>query len=362
MAIPTPIHSLAHRPSRIPALLATFHPSGFQPTIDNSHFTGSHCRVYRAVFPDGSSWAVRIPLPSAGSQQSICKMVKEEAELLSYLELMGFQWSPRVKGSCLTFENEVGWPFVALEWIEGESLASLKKWPSLRVRKRIFGQLAEIMVALIHCTRNGGGDSSTFCKRLIENKITRVRRGMDTEISEQDCFDQRSLLGQVLHPLLEEAPFAINHGDIKPSNIIIDAKLNIAGIIDWGVAGRRPMQYAGAFPRLLRPPELDAPLSKKFRRDRALFRAALLDQERQEYQDVSEAVAYMDFITAARDVDFRTFYLESLINTGRRADLVQRGWKLDCFPLAGDVAVSAPSAEVSNSWKKISNWCRNLIR
>jgi hypothetical protein len=45
----------------------------------------------------------------------------------------------------------------------------------------------------------------------------------------KDCIDQQELLCQVLDPELEHAPFAIDHGDLAPSNIIVDAEYNVTG-------------------------------------------------------------------------------------------------------------------------------------
>jgi aminoglycoside phosphotransferase (APT) family kinase protein len=37
------------------------------------------------------------------------------------------------------------------------------------------------------------------------------------------------ILSNVLLPELDEAPFAITHGDISPQNILIDAHHNVTG-------------------------------------------------------------------------------------------------------------------------------------
>jgi aminoglycoside phosphotransferase (APT) family kinase protein len=38
-----------------------------------------------------------------------------------------------------------------------------------------------------------------------------------------------NILSNVLLPELDEAPFAIAHGDISPQNILIDAQHNVTG-------------------------------------------------------------------------------------------------------------------------------------
>jgi len=74
-----------------------------------------------------------------------------------------------------------------------------------------------------------GGPATKYFSRVIDNKITRVRNGRLPYITEQDCLDQRSLLSRVLHPELENAPFAIDHGDLSPLNILVDSDYNITG-------------------------------------------------------------------------------------------------------------------------------------
>jgi hypothetical protein len=74
-----------------------------------------------------------------------------------------------------------------------------------------------------------GGTATQYFWRLTRNKLRRVRNGQLFGITEQDCFDQKNLLHQVLYPELEEAPFAIDHGDLAPLNIIVDSEYNITG-------------------------------------------------------------------------------------------------------------------------------------
>lgn len=74
-----------------------------------------------------------------------------------------------------------------------------------------------------------GGTATEYFSRLTNNKLLRARKGQLPGITEQDCLDQKSLLDQVLHPELENALFAIDHGDLAPQNIIVDSAYNIKG-------------------------------------------------------------------------------------------------------------------------------------
>ena len=55
-------------------------------------------------------------------------------------------------------------------------------------------------------------------------------------MTEKDCIDQRNLLPDVLHVKLEDAPYAMDHGDLAPQDIIVDKEYNITGYV--GVRNR----------------------------------------------------------------------------------------------------------------------------
>ncbi|KAM4054834.1 phosphotransferase enzyme family protein [Hirsutella rhossiliensis] len=78
-------------------------------------------------------------------------------------------------------------------------------------------------------------------ERIISNRRRRVCDGHLPGLTEQDCHDQQAILTSVLHPELEDAPFAMDHGDLSPQNILVDSAQNITGIIDWGFAAKVPI-------------------------------------------------------------------------------------------------------------------------
>lgn len=74
-----------------------------------------------------------------------------------------------------------------------------------------------------------GGTATAYFDRLANNKLFRVRSGQLPGITEKDCIEQKELLRYVLHPELNDAPFAMDHGDLAPANILIDAEYNVTG-------------------------------------------------------------------------------------------------------------------------------------
>jgi hypothetical protein len=43
----------------------------------------------------------------------------------------------------------------------------------------------------------------------------------------QDCVDQKGLLHEILGPGFEDAPSALDHGDLAPLNIIVNLEYNV---------------------------------------------------------------------------------------------------------------------------------------
>jgi hypothetical protein len=68
-----------------------------------------------------------------------------------------------------------------------------------------------------------------YFERLARNRRTSVEQGRIANLSMQDCDDQRALLSTTLGSDLSETAYAIDHGDLNPNNIIVDAEYNVQG-------------------------------------------------------------------------------------------------------------------------------------
>ncbi|KAJ5394741.1 hypothetical protein N7509_006528 [Penicillium cosmopolitanum] len=199
------------------------------PTF-RQYFDGGQCRVFKVTFADGESWAVRVPLfVHHASQDTVIQLLESEAHILEELEFKGFSWAARLRGRSLTFDNAIEYPFIALTWIPGSQLSWSDEIPTRTLRNKILYQVAVLHTSLIECTKETRGSSLKHFTRIIQNKTRRVREGVLPEITEQDCSDQMNILSNVLLPELDEAPFAIAHGDLSPRNILIDAQHNVTG-------------------------------------------------------------------------------------------------------------------------------------
>lgn len=75
----------------------------------------------------------------------------------------------------------------------------------------------------------GTTTATAFFERRIRNQLNRAKGGKLPGLTEKDCLDQLALLPKVLAQDGNSRLFALDHGDMKPGNIIIDQKYNIRG-------------------------------------------------------------------------------------------------------------------------------------
>lgn len=145
-------------PENIPVAISAFRPGDEIPVLDIRSWNGGQCRIYKTYFSDGESWSVRIPIHVQGSSKdTIISILQGEQDVLEKIGSTGFPWAPKHHGSSFTFENEVGFPFMALSWIEGSPLRWTASYPPRPIRNKILRQVAEIQISLIECTREDGG-------------------------------------------------------------------------------------------------------------------------------------------------------------------------------------------------------------
>jgi aminoglycoside phosphotransferase (APT) family kinase protein len=116
---------------------------------------GGQCKIYRVVFSDDITWAVR--LPTRLSSEAASQVLREENQILRRLQASGFGWSPKLVGEELDHNNPVGFPFSVYEWMPGDPLRWTADTPANRgTRQHLLNQLAEFQLALISCTREDG--------------------------------------------------------------------------------------------------------------------------------------------------------------------------------------------------------------
>ncbi|KIH86482.1 hypothetical protein SPBR_08527 [Sporothrix brasiliensis 5110] len=296
------------------------------PSIETEH-RGGQCHVFQLTFKDKErdSLAVRVPLYMPGDDAKI-HALEAEVKTLQILEAKQFPWAPRCRGYSLTFANPIQHPFVVLTWIAGSPLQWDDHVPPPPLRERLLAQLASFQLSLVECTLASSVPAAAFFERIMANRRKRVQDGKLPGLSDQDCLDQQRLLSTVLGDEgMSETALAMDHGDLQPDNIIVDADGNMQSVIDWAFAGMVPIARAAGLPRFLWPSEsLGFASSPATQRDRQVYTASYASQP-------SQAAAYMRRWQGGNDMDLRTLYLESIFSKGMHSSLAQLGWQ----PISG---------------------------
>ncbi|KKP06141.1 hypothetical protein THAR02_01744 [Trichoderma harzianum] len=221
-------------PTSILAAVAELGVGGNGAFIDGE-LNGGQCRIFKISCNDQTSIAVRVP-HHTNDDDDIITMRQIEVRILQMLEANGFQWSPRCCGFSLALDNPIKYPFIILTWVEGSPLTWDDNFPPQ--------------------PRRGSTSAATFFQRRMKNRSTQVREGRIPGLSEEDCFNQQALVCQVLGQDQHDTAFAVEHGDIKPNNIIVDENYNIKcslyrSVIDWGFATFVPIAKAAGLPLFL---------------------------------------------------------------------------------------------------------------
>lgn len=94
------------------------------------------------------------------SLNDIAYTIEAEWRILKLLEAKGFPWAPKPRGCSLAFDNPLKYPFIVLDWIEGDTLYWGEEFPSQPLRDKLLDQLAEIQMSLLERTLNDGMSSS----------------------------------------------------------------------------------------------------------------------------------------------------------------------------------------------------------
>lgn len=121
----------------IPFAISQLRPDKQVPAL-SKHFDGGQCRVFKVDFADGESWAVRVPLFHHASRETVVGLIESEARVIEELGMKGFRWVAKLRGCSLTFDNAVGYPFLALTWISGSQLLWSDDFPTRPLRDKIL--------------------------------------------------------------------------------------------------------------------------------------------------------------------------------------------------------------------------------
>lgn len=144
------------QPENIPLVARRFWNSDELPSFCSNTLacplSGGNCQVYKVEFSDKTTWAVRVPihLRNQASRDLITAQLQGEIKVLKLLNAKGFKWAPKYIGHDLSYDNEVGFPFIILSWVPGDPLEWNDNVPLNRCdRDKVLQQVMEITLQLV---------------------------------------------------------------------------------------------------------------------------------------------------------------------------------------------------------------------
>ncbi|KAL2366033.1 hypothetical protein RJZ56_001037 [Blastomyces dermatitidis] len=287
-------------PTRVCDLATSFHPAKSACRIFSDWKKGGFNVCFPVIFNqdpesmEGEKWMVRIPLlPRLAFPK---EKMRSEIATMKYIAEKTTIPIPHLHGySINSDDNILGLPFMLMEYIEGKTLAGVVLQDlEKRTREHFYTQLADIYIQLYHQQFDQIGaltldehdedwvfannrpltvdvndqevSGFDFCShflppqqtftsaidyiylifRLIYNDYCRCP---DSIVGEEDARHYRYSIwagqGIVMEWVKQEynhGPFILMHGDLRPSNIVIDDNFNITSILDWEWSHTLPVQ------------------------------------------------------------------------------------------------------------------------
>ncbi|EEP78199.1 predicted protein [Uncinocarpus reesii 1704] len=269
-------------PLKVCDLATSCHPKKVACHILGEWKRGSYNICIPVVFEDdgkSEKWVVRIPLlPRLAFPE---EKMRSEIATMKYITEKTTIPIPRIHGYSITGDNILGLPFLIIEYIEGNTLHSMK-FNDFRRKKRehLYAQLGDIYIQLFRqqfdrigaLTLTEGGnwtftntypltidineqeisglDARCFLNlnhtfqstidyiysivRLISNDFHRGRESIlnenDAQLYLYSIYACQSILMEWVQPEFNHGPFVLMHGDLRPPNIIVDDNLNIISV------------------------------------------------------------------------------------------------------------------------------------
>ena len=265
---------------------------------------GSFNAVFKMLFADGTLWVLKVP----ASGHSQCWDVPAREALTSEaltMRLIRRQTTipvPEVFAFDASLENELGCPFILMEFIHGKPLndvwftQGVSQPKQEQIRTRALQGIAEAMTQLNSFAFNQGGsllfdakgnvagigssnivdDETQYAKmhsKDYDNTMAFCQHGPFTDPSSylpslldaREGKGERCEVEEGAHKLLrlfiewsvtagktEEKPFVLAHTDLDYQNILVNNDGSLAGIIDWDGVAAVP-RYIGcqSFPKFL---------------------------------------------------------------------------------------------------------------
>ena len=270
--------------------------------VDLQPMYGSYNILFPIQFGDGLKWILKIPAAGVSERwdQSAARALESEALTMRMLRQKTSMPIPTVHAFDASLENELGCPFILMDFIEGRPL--YERWSSQTAsddpevletfRSRVLETLASSMVQLtsfsfqqsgsLSYNRDGDvqslGPARAYDAPAVWKNMFEDRPGIDVPFFDVAPFDnaQKLLLyffsrhepktdpfGRGLDEMFRlfiswipedhiEAPFVLAHPDYDLQNVLVKEDGTVCGLIDWDGVAAVPRSFGcESFPRWL---------------------------------------------------------------------------------------------------------------
>ncbi|EER25477.1 hypothetical protein CPC735_065770 [Coccidioides posadasii C735 delta SOWgp] len=285
-------------PSAVCDLASSFHPAKKQCRIFGDVKKGGFNVCFPVQFTGDAAddstperWMIRIPiLPRLAFPK---EKLRGEIATMKFIAEKTTIPIPRLHGYSINSKNQLGLPFMLLEFIEGKPLFTVEVRKLPRPQKReLFAKLGDIYIQLFQhkFDRIGAltldakdenwvfdhnrplsvlmndqtlagikphfiGPNQTFQSTIDyvyaihQALLDDFYQGKDSIINEEDARSylyslhrSRQFLMEWVKPEHNHGPFILNHGDLRSANILVDDDLNILSVLDWEWSHTIPVQ------------------------------------------------------------------------------------------------------------------------
>ncbi|GAB7328950.1 hypothetical protein MBLNU13_g00820t1 [Cladosporium sp. NU13] len=268
---------------------------GMQCTLSEKYSLGHFNLVRRLTFVDGVSWVARLRLPELPSVFGMREAMKPagcmriEIATMNYLGLNTSISVPKVFGHDLTAENEVGAPYILMQYLHGTTASDLQDakdcgigtFGSPEQDRHFWSQMASYHAQLTSITfdkigsLHQDGDNFTigpeietgegpwdtseqYYEALVRHRTKVANSDAPSEVRDSQTFSYPSKFMELMESAEDRntAPFGLANRDFGAHNVLVDNEFNIVGFIDFDGVMAAPSAFVAQLPvfmGMLRP-------------------------------------------------------------------------------------------------------------
>ncbi|ATY64096.1 kinase-like domain [Cordyceps militaris] len=218
-------------------------PCRFILHTDEKPFRGGQCVVFALEATHGWRFAVRV---EHNISEAILAKQEWQVWMLKTIKDFNIPHLPFLVGHELSPSP----PLIATSWADGCELQWSDTVPPPHVRKHVIRRIAGVTLDMLKIQNPGLSALDWITSKIIRTRVNRVQQGNLEGISLSDAENLKAQISLFHLPHLDNAPYVLVHGDLQPSNIIMNDE-TLSSVIDLGCASMIPLQFSTLYPKFL---------------------------------------------------------------------------------------------------------------